>query len=417
MKTILLPAHYMKPIPSITKPSARIVHDGTHISAGMGAEVGMEGYANVEVIDAKTEKPVEFPFMGRRVKETGWIPNLIQNWGMNRFLSQRSMADMPDGDSNAALVGSLRAGLIGTGSSFNKIASGSVTASQSGTTVTVSSPIPELTIGKQIKWATGETAMLVGLIDSQNFIANESQTVSAGVFDIYITDRTDLENRVRTAITDQSTRENFASGFRRYTVRYTFGVESSAINYNEFGTSPSANAPQGSLFTRVLFPSSVTVEAGQQLRVTYRFEAYINPSIYVSGGAVIPMSIAGWDLGEVRQGVFHVERFLRSMLMNNWSIAGHSTSGFPTNIFNSGLATTFSAGSSTLGGYTNLSFQRSDTSNASVSQINRSDIRGFALGSNLGGYGFGCFFENTQTKEDTHTLSVTTRVSVSRALV
>ncbi len=61
---------------------------------------------------------------------------------------------------------------------------GAVTASQSGTAVTLSASHSDLAVGRTIVWDSGETTKLVSG-SGTSWVGNNSQTVSSGSFDIY----------------------------------------------------------------------------------------------------------------------------------------------------------------------------------------------------------------------------------------
>ena len=412
MQTLILPAHYLKSRKSNGVPNIQFIEDMDHKRVSMGARMGFGGEAMCEVIDARTEKPVPFQFGNQMVMQTPWVHNLIMNVGMN-YLGTDGLASIGSANtSNNPLARSF----VGSGSSQDKTASGGVTATQSGTDITLSGSLSAVQSERVIKWDSGETAFILSG-GGTSWTARESQAVGSGPFTVFHVNRTTLDAGLRATQIDStaSITNNVSEGWRRYTGVFTHGAESSSRNYNEIAWSWNTSAT-ANIFNRIVLPASVTVEIGQQIRVTLRFNITLSPITPQSAGG---FSVIGWDTGAITQQVCAIASITDAMNPpNNMSMATHVQSSLPSLSEFSGIPfVSNSFGSLVVQSYATNSFSREIVSNWTTAQGNGSGIRGLAPAVPGGGGRFACLFANSVTKANTHTLSVRFRRSWDRAYV
>jgi hypothetical protein len=189
-----------------------------------------------------------------------------------------------------------------------------------------------------------------------------------------------------------------------------FPDETSPQNYNEAGWAPSNT---GALFSRVVFPATVTVLAGQRLRLQYSVTSSLSPTV------VTPSSptITGWDaagdlrilswgaastgfVGLTAAGRVAVGEAYGAITFNTWPAAA-TVSG-------TGLTGNRSPNSTSEAAYTAGTFQRDMTL---VWEPGRATgaWAGFAFGSsNLWVHKF----TTPQTKADTHRVTINYRVAL-----
>jgi hypothetical protein len=187
-----------------------------------------------------------------------------------------------------------------------------------------------------------------------------------------------------------------------------FPDETSPQNYNEAGWSPFDTGP---LFSRVVFPATVTVLAGQRLRLQYSVTSSLSPTV------VTPSSptITGWNAaGDLR--------------IRSWSAATTSRVGLTS----AGIAATGRAyaaitfntwpTAATVSDLTSNPFPNSDSEAAYTPGTFYRDMTlvwdpGWATGE-WAGFGFGPSnlwvhkFTVPQTKADTHRVTINYRVAL-----
>lgn len=221
--------------------------------------------------------------------------NLILNSGMNALAT----------NTYAACIAYCAAGVGGGVSQVDLDG----TASQSGTTVTISGStfiFGPLYVGDVLKFATGQEATITAILSSTSVTVDRTQTVAATVVRLYRTSVSALDTEiVRTTGTTSTTYPEFLleDGTRsqasipdipnsRIMLRrtYDFPAETDSINYTEVGVSWQTTA-NSSLFSRVFLAGPVTVEAEQQLRI--RYELYISIPNTGSNPVVEP-TLEGW---------------------------------------------------------------------------------------------------------------------------
>jgi len=391
------------------------------------------GLYKVAVVDALTKEVVW--------EQKDWGKNLILNNGMDQVAS-RVWEDC------------FRYGVAGTGVTPTNVSSGGVTASQSGSTVTAT--IGAFTfaagdIGNMIQWPGGEEARITGFTNPQVVTVTPSQSVLSNTFTVFQTNQTGLVTEVKRSGTYlpnlpyTGTIVTTSSGLLQMRRTYDFTAEVGTVNYTEIGTawSGTLNA-SNTTFSRILLPSPVAVNAGQQLRFVYELQITVGPIAPVSFSA----AISGWpvapatDTNAQQQLQFHGLSMVGTNGVGTSEIGAAesnepSTSGINCTFFVSPSSTAIppfgttvnrniagaDVASPSLVAYTPLSFTRDKTATFNVAQINRTDLRSLGAGfQSIPNFfasrdtGIVVLFDQAQSKSNTQTLSFTFRYTWSRVL-
>ena len=246
-----------------------IAHSHSHLS----------GRFRCQVLDGATKQVL---------RDTGWEHNLVTNNGME---FGRGFGVGINGVSEFT-----RSCYLGTGTAPNKTSSGATQATQAGTAITLSGGSFTFTstavdAGRVIKWESGEETMIqtVQSATAATAYAKYSKSVAAGVFTLFNTNFSALQNEV-----------TFASGTVYYTGNsscgYEFDVTGSVDPYVgeltlrrawEFPPETTSRAygevSFGSIyndlhvFSRGVFSPVINVVPGNQVRVFYEFHISFSP--------------------------------------------------------------------------------------------------------------------------------------------
>jgi hypothetical protein len=192
-----------------------------------------------------------------------------------------------------------------------------------------------------------------------------------------------------------------------------FADEVSPQNYNEAGWAPSST---GSLFSRVVFASTVTVLAGQRLRLQYAVTSTISPTIVTASTP----TITGWTgAGDMRlkdfAGLTESQVGLGNQLGRTAVGAAYSAITFNTwpaaaTTSTAGLTTGGASGSAAA--YTPGSFQRDLTLVWDVGS-NTGTWAGFSFGyASPGSTAWIHKFTTPQVKASTHRVTINYRVAL-----
>ena len=240
-----------------------------------------------------------------------------------------------------------------------------------------------------------------------------------------------------------------------YRRTWDFPAETLTCSYNECGVSPSSGAP---IFSRVLFPNTIVLSPGQQMRLTYEMTTSWSPctasygTASISGWPVGPstntyftQSIQNWMISEVRSSdgiTFGWEGYYTSLEpaiggrdygnhdTNGWTIFGSedsmSLSGFDAaSTRGTNVSTDNSYGPDA---YVAGTFTRTKTGTFSIYELNTSNIRSIGFGSYVatpsivaqpywaGSKAYCMLFSQPQTKLNTQTLTMTWRWNWARVL-
>ncbi len=410
----------------------------------------LEGFFKVAVVDANTNEVIW--------EQPEFQKNLILNTGMNQ-LPYTSYANL------------MYYGIAGTGNRVNKVSGHTTTVSQTGNTLTLSPDssflgftgslygyVASLEIGDVIVFDTGSNGvndvMAVGSIVGTTCTVNKIATIPSTPYNIWKTSQTSLQNEVRRAGNGSPTNTSFFTGVGScgssiigniVTLQRTwdFAPEVSLNNYNEVGVGWTSTAT--SIFSRLLFPSPLTVDIGQRLRLAYQFQISIYPTASI---ARPDASITGWTVnspsGSTTMGSESIQTVsgLISSIDTNGNSTGYtalepSSTGDSCRFFisnNSQSLANFNSakdrtsvvsyagindgGTATYqNAYVNNSFTVNKTAVHGLYLMNRNDIRSMGFGSygysggyfeaaSVTGQAFCFVFNSPQTKANTQTLTL-----------
>lgn len=219
----------------------------------------VKGRMQAHVVNAK----------GKVIKTLPWQDNLILDQGLD-YYANNTWANLM----NYCVAGT------GTTPTRDELDG---TASQTGTTVTLSGSTYTFSggdVGKWIGWdAGGYQAKITAYIDASNVTVDRSQSVSAAAAKLYRCNQTGLDTEVKRTNTYPSYTYTdgrgasaswgvAATGVLTLRRTYDFSAETGSVNYTEIGISPVATVASN-LFARILLAGTVAVTSGQQLRITY----------------------------------------------------------------------------------------------------------------------------------------------------
>lgn len=392
----------------------------------VNSSLGVEGFVDCSVVDSKT---------GEVIRSYPRQHNLILNYGLNYWCTTHS------------LINGIGVAVVGTGTTVTGMDSSPTTAAQSGTTVNLSGGSLLFTdtstdAGRMIKWDTGEEAMIITVSSTTQATVTPSQSVSAGDFNYYYTNQAGLATEVKRTNTylssagaNGTTGPSMTGATATITMwhTYDFSAETVVRSYTELGFSSSLSAGNN-LWSRIKLASPVALEVAQQLRVKYTINCILSP---ITSTAVDTSVITGWT-GAV--GDYMPIKFaIATTATENGSSQPFDPAGnmfvilsdwVPTwpPTFNLLPAPVDNSVPSIYGNYTSLltyttnSFYRDKTITFPVESGNSNAIRSIVIGytsyygAQYSGVHWIFLMDSAQTKDNTHTLTLTFRVSVGRVL-
>lgn len=243
--------------------------------------VKAKGRVRMQAVDPKT---------GRVHADTGWVPNLILNQGMNGLVTRfwaDSFTHAAIGDSDLDPT---------------KVSGGATTVSQNNVTVTLAGGSFTFTstlvdAGKVIKFLGGHETTIVNVLTPLTATVNNSAIIIPQTFDVYQTTQTGLNNEIKRS------NSYYTAGGGCATVlvapntvimrrAINFPIETPVLfTYKEVGMSWSGVAGNN-LFSRVIFPSPIDVPPGLRPRVFYELTLTLSPAVPTARFA----SIDGWPI-------------------------------------------------------------------------------------------------------------------------
>jgi hypothetical protein len=380
--------------------------------ASVGIKQAASGKVKVQVVDSKT---------GKVKRDYGWQKNLILNQGLNGIGSARTWA--------AATTHCA----AGTGTTPTQDNSGATTATQSGTTVTLSGGSFTFTdtgtdTGKMIKWDSGEEAMIVSITNSTTAEVNVSQAVSADAFNVFRTNQTGLTTEVKRTNTYLTGVDNCGStyveneGKATFRRTYDFTVETGSVTYTEIGFSHVATVA-ANLFSRILLSTPVALIADDVLRVVYDLTIQFS---FFEPRTITP-TISGWTgvTGQEMLECFGIAEVSTTGAVTTTNRAGdpvtanrigysNSTDALQANPaaapFNSRTGTERFSKTVVLSTYVNDTFTRTKTMTALPAEGNMSGIRSIFYGLYATATTFypqiAFLMADPQEKLNTHTLTL-----------
>ena len=363
-----------------------------------------------------------------------WSPNLILDSGLDKLAT-------------VVWADTFLYAVAGTGNTPVSDDSSTTTVSQSGTALTLSGTLAAVSAGKLIRWDTGEEAMVVSGSGTA-WVADRSQSVSAGQFTVYRVDQTGLDTelsgtagRSNNYLAGSPDCDTTRSGaVYTMTRTYDFGSPSISSNYAEVGVSNS-NVQANNLFSRMLITGgSVTVLTTQQLRLSYQLRLTVGPITPVSKTA----SITGWPIspatttdGTEQMAFIGLSKVNTAGTSGSWdgfnNINRTSEPSVTGQIFlstNASAHLTYPDGpdrlsaatkvNTTLASYTAGSFLIDKSGVYAPSEAVGTSWRSMGLigssGASQQDLTFAFLFDQAQSKDNTHTLTLTFRFNWARDL-
>jgi len=401
-----------------------------NITKEIGVGMGMEGVVQCLVVDSKT---------GKVIREYAPQKNLILNQGMDE-LATNNLCNL-----------FLRCA-AGSGTTPTRDDSGTTTAAQSGTTVTLTGGAFTFTntatdAGKMIKWDTNEEARIVTVTDGTHAEVANSATVAAAEFAVFRTNQTGLATELKRTGTylagagNCETTVNAGAGSGSHKRTYDFTAEVGSVTYNELGFSSNASAG-ANLFSRILLGAGVALVASQQLRVVYTLTMTFTPFTPATI-AVSPITGIAGATGVQQCGYPATTAILTSTgatdqaIPNGLSGSTASEELEPSRITQTTALSTVSTAIQTfgstganrsgslsgagafVGSYSALSFTRTKAWVFSTSQGNGTTWRSFVLGNGDGftlTQGLIYLLDSNMTKDNTHTLTLNLILTWGRTL-
>lgn len=384
------------------------------------------GFVQCFVVDSAT---------GRVVKEYPRQSNLILNAGMD----QVALTQWADLFTYCA---------AGTGTTPTADDSGVTTATQVASTVTLSGGAFTFTdtatdAGKVIKWDTGEEAQIVTVTNPTTVVVNNSTAVPAAQFTVYRTNQTQLATELQRTANYLAGAPNCQTTLvgNLYAMRrtYDFTMEVAPVVYSEIAVGW-ASGPNN-IFSRILLGVPVAVSGGQQLRVTYELQLSLVPGAPIAKTA----NIGGWPVAPslTTDGTEAIQLIGLSSVAASGATSQYdtaysagepsatanlgvflSTDGTPPSVFGSAVSRTAGEyATPTPETYVVGTYYLDKTAIFSVGIGNGTTWLSMGYGYNQPNLWF-CWnqttmvfvFNETQTKLNTHTLTLTWRFSWSRVL-
>lgn len=367
--------------------------------------------------------------VAKEVFTTGEHNNLALDQGLNKMLQA-------SGTINWGTWGTYNVRGEGTTPTFTD--SGAITATTSGssTTVTASSSIFTAShVGQLIKFDSGEERYIASQTGTACVVTVAVDIASPTLFCIWAVNQTAMASetgRTNTYLTGagncgSSWASNVWSGKRTY----DHPAEVSNKNYTELGWSDLAAAGANLNARTLISGGTVSVLIGQQLRVVYTVNVTVTPAVSTPGNT----AITGWPVAPAatQDGDYIVANPSTNIgpnittngitsatgdfPMTRATAPGHNLctgSTLPAfgNSYSAGTIAT--SGTNAYASYTAGSFFLDISGTFSLTTGNATNWRGVNV-SQASGYVF--VWDEAQTKDSSHTLTITSRMSVGRTLV
>lgn len=385
------------------------------------------GFYKVAVVDTATQRVVW--------EQKDWGRNLILNNGI-------------DGIALRSWAASFSVATAGTGVTPTSRSAPTAAASQSTTTVSVTGTgftFDAGDVGNMIKWGTSEEARIVSFTNPTTVEVTPSQSVVSGAFTVYHTNQTDVDTFVKrtgtylTGAPNCQTAYDALTGMAMLRRTFDFSVEVGTVSYTEVALGWDLSFADR-CFSRILLPSAVPVNAGQQLRLVYELRITLAPTT----PEAITAAVSGWPV--LPSTSTTAQQQLQLFAIDSVSSAGNTVAGIRANepsvaahvwispsaaalvAFDGTPADRSVNGSyiaATLSAYTPFSYTRDRTGVFPVGDANRTDFRSLGVGQQDGFAGYnpfanGCafvvLFDENQAKANTQTLTLTFRSTWNRVL-
>lgn len=323
---------------------------------------------------------------------------------------------------------------LGTGTSPVSRDSSTITASQTGTTVTASAAFFEAgDVGRLLKFDSGEEHYITTFNNTTEVIVATTASVSSAEFTIWYVDDIGLQTEVArtgTKRTDTSDNETtFSANITTHKRTHLFPAEVSAVTYNEVGWSDSGSVGNN-LYNRLLIGGGVSLGIGDQALVVSNLEITQTPT---TSTAVTDVGSGGFDTAGNAQiegtGLGNLDS-LGNPSGSDYLCPGPDKTATAINIgindvaFNSYGSTKSMSGNTlsridtTNGSYSNGNYYVDKSATYSISNFDSASVSWICLGqsSSANNSGFRIRLTSLQGKDNTQTLALVFRVSWGRTL-
>jgi len=223
------------------------------------------GRVKTQIRDIKT---------GKIVSQSRWQKNLVMDAGLNALAQ----------NSPAASLATLFAGCkVGDGTAPNKFASGAITFTQSGTTITASGTFFDVTMtGGLFKWGTGSGGVetYITFVDATHATADAAATVTTpSVATVWQVQQTTMSNFLYSfAAYDSSTGSNSTTySGNTVTMKRTFVFASQATTYNVNEIGYYSSGSGSNVYGRIVLSASDTVAPSQYYVVIAQITYAVSP--------------------------------------------------------------------------------------------------------------------------------------------
>lgn len=350
--------------------------------------------------------------------------NLILDQGLNALFTTYAI-----GQASAYCV-------VGTGTTPTFTDSGAVTATTAGPSTTVPASSSFFTagmVGQLIRFDSGEERYIVSQTGTACVVNTAVNIAAPTLFTVWAVNQTGLATETKRSNIYLAGAGNCGTAdvgaVRTYRRTYDFTAEVSNQNYTELGWALSST-PGNNLFSRTLVSGgTVSVLIGQQLRVIYDIVVTVGPPTSTPATWSINGS-TGWPVAPATNtDGYYIRNGIRLGAVSTDGIFDGASSLDPiaapisivlaTGSTLPGFGSSFTAGTTANGtnsrsSYSSGNFYRDFTVSFALGEANATNWRGVTAG---GSSAWTYVFDQAQTKTNTHTLSLTVRISYSRTLV
>lgn len=366
----------------------------------------------------------------REVFTTGRKNNLILDQGLNKLL--RSSGTIYWGSFSAYCA-------VGTGTTPTQTDSGATTATTSGLSTTVTASGSFFTagmVGQLIRFDSGEERYIASQTGTACVVTVAVNIAAPTFFTVWAVNQTGLASeskRTNTYLTGTGNCGRTQAGATfTYRRTYDFTAEVANQNYTELGWSDLVTVAANLNSRALISGGSVSVLIGQQLRVVYDLAVTVSPSVSTPG----VWSITGWPISPatVLDGDYILANpasgggvGMPDVTTSGGGVGGawpYQRAGTPTHALGTGsimpsfgsdytAGTTAGSNTDSFLTYTDGNFYLDAQSVFNLVTGNGTTWRSLYTSTTRG---LIFIFDQAQTKANTHTLTVRSRMSVGRTL-
>ena len=414
-----------------------------------GINQTLQGFYKIAIVDGTTGEV--------KWQQEEWGKNLILNQGMDNI-------------NVSSVVDQMTYGIAGTGTRPNSSDGGTSTITQSGAGVYLfnrSGDIIDFTssfniypalvqIGDVLQYVNGSQSMVTSVTDGFNLQVTPSYTITSGdaqTFAVWKTSQVGLQTELKRTNTYLGGSTNcgttIVSNVATHRRTFDFTAEVGSVGYNEIGIGWAVSGAN-TVFSRILLPSTITIDTGFQLRIIYDLQTTWTPVAeqYKTG-----ISIGGWPVSPSTNvyGSESIQSFLISTvnvsdgasinttamldpyfttdgsnILSLWASPQSSSLAAFGSAINRSVNAGYTTTAMTKASYVANSYLIDKTGILLIGDIPRTDIRSVGLGRYNAGLGYNpaaaayqviCYlFNQNQSKNSSQTLSFTYRWLWSRIL-